>query len=259
MTARQVHAVIAAGLADPTLVAQWCKDPQVLVAHGVEPSAIDLDALKKFAGLTVKVRHNLLRDLLPLTFRLMNVAVLEIVVFSAYSVHRANAGYAPTTAERARDLIDFLGQWLDRGNLTHALLWDLIRHEHTLWSAAEEPPVLPSMALPSHSMRSRAPRIRGTVVLHEMQCDPRELSAMLRGSKPLLDRIETAQRFFCYQRDGGEVRMIELDEFGYFALTFTDGHRSTASISRALGLGEPTPTFRALFQQLSEAGLLRVP
>lgn len=249
MTARQVHAVIAAGLADPTLVSQWSGDPHALEAHGVDPANIDLAALGKFAGLSVKVRHNLLRDLLPLTFRLMNVAGLEIDVFAAYAIHRAPLGYAASTEERVRDLMSFLEEWLDRSDPTHALLWDVIRHEHALAELART-------TIPV-ATRTSVPQIRGAILLHEMQCDPREAAAVLRQSRPQLDAIARGQRFFCYQRED-DVRMIELDAFGYYALSFADG-RTAAAISRALGLGKPTRAFRALLAQLADAGLVRLP
>ncbi len=37
MTARQVHAVIAAGVENPELIARWQRDPRLLLAQGVEP------------------------------------------------------------------------------------------------------------------------------------------------------------------------------------------------------------------------------
>ena len=249
MSARQVHAAIAAGLGDPARIARWSGDRRELAAHGIDAQSIDLAALRKFAGLAVKVRHNQLRDLLPLTFRLLHVAGLEIELFAAYAEHRAASGYAATTDERARDLIAFLDTWLDRDALAHALLWDVIRHEQALLQLAQTTPAKPANV--------RAPRILGAAVLYEMQSDPREVAAILRQSRPALDLIDRAPRFFLYQRTDA-LRMIELDEFGFYALTFADGRRSGAAISRALGLGEPTRAFRARLRELDQAGILRL-
>src|SRR6266576_370375 len=115
MTARQVHAVIAAGVENPSLVACWSDEPERLRRQGIKPETIDLVALRKFAGMTVKVRHNGLRQDLPLTFRLLNITGLEIEVFSAYAAFRASdgRGYAPSTEARTRDFIAFLEAWLD--------------------------------------------------------------------------------------------------------------------------------------------------
>src|SRR5438034_203283 len=131
MNASRVHAVLAAGLQDPLLVVRWEEDPQHLLAYGIDPSTVDLIALRKFAGLTAKVRHNGLRHSLPLTFRLLNVAGLEIEVFSAYAMFRATSGngYADTIAGREQDLLNFMEGWLDPGRHSHLLLWDVVRYE----------------------------------------------------------------------------------------------------------------------------------
>jgi hypothetical protein len=141
MNARQVHAVLAAGIENPALIARWRDQPELLRGHGVEPATVDLDGLWKFAGLTVKVRHNALREDMPLTFRLMSVAGIEIDVFAAYAGERAARGarFAATTEGRTLDLIAFLDGWLDREDPVHALLWDVIRHERALAQLARSP------------------------------------------------------------------------------------------------------------------------
>jgi hypothetical protein len=130
MKANKVHAVIAAGLQSPELINLWRGDPNLLRNCGIEPESFDFYALQKYAGLTTKVRHNGLRLDLPLTFRLLNVAGLEIELFSAYATFRAASGigYADTTAGRAQDLLAFMEQWLDFDRHEHVLLWDIMRH-----------------------------------------------------------------------------------------------------------------------------------
>src|ERR1051325_1267801 len=132
MIAGQVHAVIAAGLKEPGLLARWKQEPETLRECGVDPDAIDLEALWKFAGLTTKVKHNGLRADLPLTFRLLNIAGLEIEIFGAYAAFHAGKSFGPTVQERIDELSYFLEQWLDFDKREHALLWDLIRHEAAL-------------------------------------------------------------------------------------------------------------------------------
>jgi hypothetical protein len=230
MTARQVHSVIAAGIDDPALLDRWRDDPSTLREHGLDPAAVDLDALRKFAGLAVKVRHNGLREHLPLTFRLMNVAGLEIEIFSAYAMTRRH--YAPATEQRTLDLMAFLDGFLDRDRRDHAMLWDLIRHEHALSSAA-------------------APG--GAKVLLEMQCDPREVAAALFQSRPPLDDIALDARYFCYS---GE-QLVELDAFGFYAISLAEETRSAGEISEAMGAGRPpSAAFMQLLGQLRDAGLL---
>ena len=85
MNARRVHAVLAAGVEDPMLIAGWRTEPARLVRLGIEPESLDLNALWKLAGLTIKVRHNGVRQQLPGTFRLMAAAGLEISLFADYA------------------------------------------------------------------------------------------------------------------------------------------------------------------------------
>ena len=75
MIASRVHAIVAAGLENPELLARWKREPESLRAYGVDPAAFDLDAIWKFAGLTAKVKHNGLRFDLPLTFRRIREAM----------------------------------------------------------------------------------------------------------------------------------------------------------------------------------------
>jgi hypothetical protein len=260
MTARQVHAVIAAGLENVSLVDRWQEEPERLREQGIDPAAIDLTALRKFAGLTVKVRHNQLREDLPLTFRLMNVAGLEIEVFSAYAAFRAPHGFAATTGQRMLDFMAFLEAWLDCKRREHAMLWDLIRHEHALARLTKEVASTATDADRRGPSARSLPRVSGAIVLHEMQCDPRQVAAALELSRPALDGVAFGSRNVCYWRPGSaaEVHIIELDDFGFCALSLVDGVRSVADLSEAMvGKRRPRPVFLRLLGQLGAAGILR--
>jgi len=268
MTARKVHAVLAAGAYRPDLIARWQKDPQLLLNQGLEPGSIDLSALWKFAGLTVKVRHNGIRQELPMTFRLMNLAGFEIELFASYATSRASKGqpYAATPADRARDLIAFLEQWLDLGATNHSLLWDMIRHEHALATLAKSVSSTPLPLATDHPGPSRGalsassvPLVRGEIILHEMRCDPRAVESALFQRPPPLNQIPLGTRHFCYWRPAtaAEIRILELDEFGFYALSFVDGVHSAAELSRQLGGSRrPTRRFLRLLSLLEETGIL---
>jgi hypothetical protein len=266
MSARQVHAVLAAGVEDPRLIARWRDEPQALLRHGVAPNALDLAALWKFAGLTVKVRHNGLRADLPLTFRLMNVAGVEIDLFASYASFRAarGEGYAATTEARTRDLVDFLGRWIDAGRREHILLWDLIRHEHALAQLARMvgPPAADAAQqrpAPRRPTGASVPRVRGHIILHEMRSDPRKVEDLLRERSPPLDQVPLESHRFCYWRpeSASEIRILELDEFGYCALSLADGARSANELARAMGVSRGASRgFLALLDRLGQVGIL---
>ena len=230
MIASRVHAIVAAGLENPELIARWKEEPESLRAYGVDPAAFDLDALSKFAGLSAKVKHNGLRFDLPLTFRFLSLNGLEIEVFGAYAAHKARAGtrHAPTTEGRIVELVDFLRDWLDFDKPEHSLLWDLIRHETSL---AQLRTLTPS------TKRTRVPHIVGAIILHEMTCDPRVLGKLLRQKSFDPDRVPRRVVHLCYWNPGDpeEICILELNELGYHLLSLVDGKRSVADFNRLLG------------------------
>lgn len=259
MNARTVHAVLAAGVEDPTLIERWRAEPALLAAYGIAPDAIDLDGLRKFAGLAVKVRHNGVRTSLPATFRLLSVAGIEIEVFAAYAADRAarGVGYATTTEERAADWIEFLSRWLDPRTPLHAILWDLVRHERALAAPAAEP----EPGAPRRSGRGAVPRIRGRIDLHELSCDPREVAEALWTSAPRVDQLAALQRetYLCYWRPGSELHVVELDVASHALLSHVDGARTIGALHRALGgTGRPSAGFRRVVDQLVEIGLIEL-
>lgn len=230
MTASRVHAIVAAGLENPELLARWKQEPESLRAYGVDPSVFDLDAIWKFAGLTAKVKHNGLRFDLPLTFRFLSLNGMEIEVFGAYAAHKARAGtrYAPTTEGRIVEFVGFLRDWLDFDKHAHSLLWDLIRHEAALAQLRKCTPTV---------KRARVPHIIGDITLHEMTCDPRLLGKLLREKSFDPDRVQRRMVHLCYWNPGDpeEISILELNELGYHLLSLVDGKRSVADFNRLLG------------------------
>ena len=268
MNARQVHAVLAAGVQNPGLIARWRAEPQLLLGLGIQPESLDLEALWHFAGLTTKVRHNAVRQELPMTFRLMGVAGLEIEIFAAYSAFRASSGcpYAATTAARTHDLGEFLQNWLDVGRTDHALLWDLFRHEQALGllntteTSRESPATTRKRALSQRPPTATSvPLVRGRVILHEMRCDPLAVTEALRPTVPALQHTTLGTHRYCYWRrdDSTDISILEVDEFAYYALSFVDGRRSVADLSGQMGGGRrPTRAFIRLLTQLASIGIL---
>jgi hypothetical protein len=266
MNAARVHAVIAAGLKNPQLLARWRQEPDLLRGCGVDPDEFDFGALWKFAGLTGKVRHNGLRADLPLTFRLLNVAGLEIEVFASYASFRGSEDgpLADSIEGRTQDLLTFLENWLDFDRRDHALLWDLIRYELALTRLSRLAPAAtviqagqsPSPILPR---AGSVPRVRGQVVLHEMRCDPRIAGAMLQEKSPRLDEVPLGTYHFCYwRRDAApEIHILALDELGFYLVKLADRKRSAADLSRLMGGSrKPRREFLKALGELAAVGIL---
>jgi hypothetical protein len=266
MRARQVHAVIAAGLENPQLLERWQREPGLLRNCGVNPDNLDLDALWKFAGLTAKVRHNGLRTNLPLTFRLLNVAGLEIEVFASYASFCASEGkrYAATPEARAQDLLTFLEQWLDFERYDHVLLWDVIRYELALTQLSRLATVVPALPVAEPPVQpapraSSVPRVCGHAILHEMRCDPRDVAAMLKEKSQRLDEVPLGTFHFCYwRRDAAaEIHILQLDELGFYLISLVDGKLSAANLSRLIGGSRrPARGFLKALGELASVGIL---
>lgn len=266
MNAREVHAVLAAGVQNPSLIVNWRENPAILARRGITPDLIDLTGLWKFAGLTVKVRHNGLRPHLPLTFRLLSVADLEIEVFGAYAefCSARSQSYAPTLEGRAQNLFAFLENWLRPEIPEHAQLRELIRHEAALMQLCKPDATMDGdteepVASISEPRALSVPTLRGRVILHEMRANPREVGAVLFQSRPDLRQIALGCHYFAYWRPAGtnQSQILELDEFGYYALSAIDGALTAADLSRRLGVGSrPTKPFLRSLGQLAATGVL---
>jgi len=266
MKASKVHAVVAAALESPALITRWQREPQGLRDAGIEPESLNLDALGKFAGLTAKVKHNGLRADFPLTFRLLNVAGLEIELFSAYASYCATSGkrFAATAAGRVQDLMGFMEHWLDFNRHEHVLLWDLMRHESALTTlgnvnAADAHPPVSRDSKARVKRADATPRVQGTIILREMHSNPQFVGKLLQKKAPPLHEVELNSYHFCYwHKEGGEeIDILELDELGYYLLALIDGATSVATLSRMIGGGSKSSKviLRAL-GQLAELGII---
>jgi hypothetical protein len=263
MNAARVHAVIAGGVGDPRRLASWAADPQTLRALGVDPVELDLSALRGFAGLALKVRHNGLRGPLALTFRLLQLAGIEIELFADYAlaIARTATSLARTDLGKARDLVEFIRNWRRPDIAAHALLWSAIRHELALLELTQlEDDTLEGQGAPAHdpTPASRL-RVRGAVRLHEMAHDPEEIARMLGTSAPDLGAIATSARALCYWRASHvqAVRIVELDEFGFATIKAAEAGWSVSDLSVSMGMNQRVPAVvRDLLRQLQQAGLL---
>jgi hypothetical protein len=263
----RVHAVMAAGVDQPQLLEQWMADAAQLRALGVAPEGFDLPALAKFAGLGVKVRHNPLRPMFPLGFRLMSVAAIEIDLFSAYALQRSREGraFAVDMAQRARDLVAFVGGWQDPAIRAHTLLWDALRYELAVGQLrAPQPGTIGTPAA------SRAPRIRGDIALHELQSDPRVLAEVLHASAPDLEDVPLQPQAFCFwhppersENDAdniGDTSVIAVDALGHHLLSRIDGRRSAAALARELGGGRDAERAVSIgLDSLAAIGIVALP
>lgn len=257
MSLARVHAVMAAGVEHPRLLERWMSEPALLRELGVDPEGFDLAALGKFAGLGVKVRHNPLRPMFPLSFRLMGVAAVEIDLFAAYALLRSREGrgFDADMGQRARDLVAFVGAWHDPADRAHALLWDALRYEAAM-SWLRDDAETPADA----GAAARVPRIRGRILLHALGSDPRLLAEALHASAPDLGRVPQEPQEFCFWRaPDGACSAVAVDALGHHLLSRIDGRRSARALARELGGGDAVAAVGIALRTLADIGIVAMP
>jgi len=261
---RLVHAVLAGGVTHPHLIEQW-KSPDGLTYPMLETvvRGLDLDALRKFAGLNAKVRHSAVRTRLPFSFRLMSITGLEIDVFSAYACEcsRAARPFAASVEQRAKDLIEFLRGWLDHRRSTHLMLWDLIRHEQAI-STLSSPTDL--RAEPESSARigaSTLVTLVGAVELVSTKYDPLQLIAALQEREPNIRPLRRSELLRCYwcRSDEGEIAMLSVDAATFHIVSELRGTVRVSDVAwRVCGGRRPGKSLLAAISQLHRLGLVHL-
>ncbi|NJC73108.1 hypothetical protein HC031_25815 [Planosporangium thailandense] len=255
-SAAAVHAVVAAGLADPDRLRAWRDRPDLLAALGLAPATVDLEALEDFAGLSEKIRYNQCRGDLPLTFRLLSLTQLEIDLFRQYapqSLARRQLGRV-STSERLDGLLLFVEAWTSDTDPVRCLVRDVLRHEHTIASLRSAP--VASRVEVSRDLV--VPRHNGRLVIHRMTCDPRQVGTVLRDRHPDLTQIRRGRWTFGYHRStAGPLRILEMEPGIGDLLMTIDGRRSFDQIAADLfGDAGASDMLHAAFAQLTRLGLL---
>jgi hypothetical protein len=264
LSARQIHALIAAGLGNPGLLDLWRRDPATLSRAGIEPLDIDLEALRRFSGLATKVRHPDLRDTLPLTFRSLECAGLEIDAFAGYTAIATTLRRVKTTtlSDKVSAFVTFLESWLDVDDPDHLLIEHISRHEAAL-ARLKHQITIGGTAIEGGGGWPTAQtivRICGTLILCEFALDPCRASEMVPPGVKALPRLPRKRFRLGYWWNGRtpEIQIIELDELGFRLLSLADGYRSVEAVAALLlGTGIAVPP-ASLFGPLKQLADLKV-
>jgi hypothetical protein len=233
---------MAAALSNPQMIQRWEEDPDLLRSYGFAPTDFDLNALWKFAGLVIKIRHNGLRSHLPWTFRLLNVMGLEADLFAYYGSYLARKGISLSdSAEgRAKSLGAFVEHWRKSNEEGHSLIWDVLRHELALMHLSEMFVASPKTTIRTFKKRRPSatciPTVSGSIVLHVMQHDPRSVIEMLHHASPQLQMLHAERVHLCYWKppEASHINVFQLDELGFYILSCVDGIGSVSDLSYQL-------------------------
>ena len=239
--ARHVHAVLAAAVDDPALLDRLRRQADRRVGRG--PTAdYDLERLRLFAGLTVKVRQNDVRLRLPRTFKLLDRLKLSMPLFAAYGGHAAalRRKGKPTPTQKVESMSRFIESWLDPKDSEHALVRDMLRHERALLAASGVTAAAPGRtprrapaAVPRVTSGS-VPRRARDLILHETTCDLTALERMLHARDATLSALPRGRFHYVYCRDANGVGARELDDLGHVMILLANGRRSVARIADLL-------------------------
>lgn len=261
-SARQVHSVLAAGMADPELLENWCSDPSTAATISAHAAEIDFEQVRRFSGLVTKVRYSDLRSNLPTTFRLLDRAGLSIEVFASYSSRAAalRKQGLNSKSDKLAALLEFLDEWLVLEEPVHALVWDVVRHEAAIFqiqrNAAGERPRAVLAEVTRHSTPARS----ADAELHRMTCNPVKAVRMVRAHATLgsIPR-KSAAYAYCAAPGEGQIRIIEIDELSAFLMEVADGTRTVAELAATLregGVDLALSDLISAIRELAKAGLL---
>jgi hypothetical protein len=259
LSAARIQAIIAAGVAEPSLLASWRRDPSALTRLGLEPEALEFGSLWRFVGLATKVRYNDLRRAMPLTFRLMDQLGISIGIFADYAVIAVDLRRLGKTScfEKLSSFLDFVADWIRRDDRDHVLLWDMIRHERELISPIELRPQTPlADALGGQRVLSHCYGLSQ----QDMSCAPGDLAALIRSGTRDFSILRRGEFHFAYwhSADEADLRILELDELSNVILGLADGERSASEIARicASATGGEADAVEGCIDQLIRLGLL---
>lgn len=236
-SAREVHSVLAAGMADPELLEHWCSDLSSASALGARASEIDFERMRRFSGLVTKVRYSDLRSNFPATFRLLDAAGLSIELFASYAPRAAALRKAGlnSKSDKLSALVEFLSGWLILEEPVHALVWDVIRHEGAIFQiqtnagGSGQPTVIGDVTRDSTPVRS------AKAVVHRMTCNPVEAVRVVRagGNLDCIPR-ESAIYAYCATAGEGQIRIVKLDELSAFLMEAAEGTGTISEVAEKL-------------------------
>jgi hypothetical protein len=240
--ARQVHAVLAAAVSNPLLL----EELRQRAGRGEDDTAtFDLERIRLFAGLAVKVRQNDVRLSLPLTFKLLDRLKISIPLFAAYSKQAAALRQANKNmrSDKIESISCFMEGWLDPHVPEHALVRDILRHERALLACNGNR----ANSVPGHQDRHAAsvtaavrpesiPRPAPGLIHHEMSCDTLALDRMLRLPTGDLSAVRRGQFYYayCWDSERGCVSTREIDELGDILINLAGGRRSVGRLVEIL-------------------------
>jgi hypothetical protein len=255
----RVQAFVARCLIDPTslsLALPPSDDQDVMQAFGRS----ELDRLALFRSFIVKVKHNGVREVLPITFRMLSAIGEELAFYRTHATdYLAIRAQGPIPLPRLVQLItENLHRYLDgRQDDAARALSDIAMHELTVWR------MLSDQHLHRLSVADGALAWQGRMKVKAYATDIGRISrALATGTFDPAGDTAAHELTVAYwlQQGKDSVESFELDELTAMLFTMVDGLKSIGDIGDeldAIGLDQITPAdLRRFFDELADRGFI---
>lgn len=223
-------------------------------------SSKQLEQIGLFQAFIVKVKHNGIRDVLPLTFRMLPALGEEMAFYRSYAdEYLAIRADGPLSIPHQVSLFaEHLTRYLDgRSSRQSAALRDMLSHELAIWELHETMPVR-ELPRPAGALLWR-----GQMTVQHFASDVSRACALLKSNTfdPTRDRAACDQ-FIAYWRlwDGKAVEFFEIDELTAMLFLMVDGTRTIDAAAKELldrGADQITSTdLVSFYGELVERGFM---
>jgi len=208
--------------------------------------------MELLSGLMIKVKHNALDTIFPVTFQALKRTGIEIPLFAAYTFkyQRLSANSKLSWYDKATNFLSFLNQY-QIANPTKAglLITDLANHEKTLWDIRNSSARSKIIASAGHRSRANNSLLNqlmiGKLLPHVSDrakhcyfehCNPYEVSKNLEMELASLPTRKNNPCHLIYMSNmhDAEIAVIKIDALAALLVDLSNGKRSLKAIMNIL-------------------------
>jgi hypothetical protein len=213
------------------LVARYLVDPDFFdrcenVNGSLESSGLGdfpLQHMRSFRAFITRIKHTQLRKTVPCTLRLLGLFRIDLDLFETVSseFQRAKSRGPSTLPDLLQRFeIRLRQKLLELPENIAVPMEAILRHEMTVWRAAQAEPGRPSLQ----------PRLRSDVSIESYACDVSRLYDSLKRDRFVLPETVSGEFFLIYRRVSEEVEISNSDPFSAYVLSRLDGFCSLVDI-----------------------------
>ena len=255
-----VQAFVARCLVDPPFLSAAMQNDDGSGRGAILFDRSELDRLALFQAFIVKVKHNGVRDVLPITFRMLAALGEELAFYRFHAAeYLAIRAAGPLPLQRQVQLMtDSLRRYLGGSKATaQRALSDVVTHELTIWR------MLSDQRVHDYRVGHDVPAWLGRMKIKRYTTDiARVAKALTDGTfDPTRDAdVPDLAVAYWLPRGGSSVDSFEIDELTATLFSMTDGRKTLDTIAdelAAIGLDQiDIADVRRFFDELAERGFV---